>query len=147
MSKSVIFNSIKDKLNFYNIRIFAVFDENEANTRFIKSNILRYINKEPLVIHKNKTMDFFYTKDLIELIDFYIKNESPPKQIDCTYATSPTLHDVALQINNLTSHKSDIQILDSSATDNSYTGTHFPLLNYIGLKEGIRRVYNCLSKT
>ena len=49
LSKKVIHESILDKQNFYNIRIFGLFDENELPTRFIKSNIIRYIKKESMV--------------------------------------------------------------------------------------------------
>jgi nucleoside-diphosphate-sugar epimerase len=39
LSKHVINYSMKNKPNFHNVRIFAVFDENELETRFIKTNI------------------------------------------------------------------------------------------------------------
>ena len=45
LSKKIINDLTKPEPNFYNIRIFAVFDENELDTRFIKSNIKRYLNK------------------------------------------------------------------------------------------------------
>ncbi len=38
LSKKVIARSIEEINNFYNLRVFAVFDENELDTRFIKSN-------------------------------------------------------------------------------------------------------------
>ena len=62
LSKKVIAKSILEQDNFYNIKIFGVFDENELDTRFIKGNIKRYINKEPILIHQDKFMDFFYMK-------------------------------------------------------------------------------------
>ena len=45
----MIRQSILEKENFYNLRIFAVFDENEWDTRFIKTNIRHYINKKPIL--------------------------------------------------------------------------------------------------
>jgi hypothetical protein len=39
---------------------------------FIKANILRYIKKEPIQIHENKCMDFFYMEDLISVVKYYI---------------------------------------------------------------------------
>jgi len=75
LSKRVITKSILEQKNFYNIRIFAVFDENELDTRFIKGNIKRYVNKEPIIIHQDKFMDFFYMKDLVSLVDYYIQSE------------------------------------------------------------------------
>ena len=35
--------------NFFNLRIYGIFDHDEWNSRFIKSNILRYINKEKII--------------------------------------------------------------------------------------------------
>ena len=49
-SKKVIAKSILNQPNFYNLKIFGVFDENELDTRFIKANIKRYINKEPIPV-------------------------------------------------------------------------------------------------
>ena len=56
---------IQNKDNFYNVRIFAVFDENELESKFVKTNIRHYINKENIEIIQNKYMDFFYMEDLI----------------------------------------------------------------------------------
>ena len=146
LSKFVIYKSILEKRNFFNIRIFAVFDENENERRFIKSNIIRYINKQPLVIHKNKFMDFFYMEDLLNLVRFYIENEAPPKTIDCTYSSSSTLLNITKKINNLGSYQCDVNILDNIDMDAPYTGEHTQLLNYIGLYNGIKNVYGLLYK-
>ena len=70
LSKYVIRQSILEKENFYNLRIFAVFDENELNTRFIKTNIKNYINKKPITIYQDKYMDFIYMPDLIKIINY-----------------------------------------------------------------------------
>ena len=145
MSKFIIAESMKDKLHFYNIRIFAVFDERESERRFIKSNILNYVNKRPLIIHQNKLMDFFYMEDLVTLVKYYVEEVKPPKVIDCTYSSSLTLQDIALQINNLESYKCDIQLLDPSSMAAPYTGTYTPILNYNGLVNGIKNVYKVLS--
>lgn len=145
LSKFTIYKSILEKPNFFNIRIFAVFDENENSRRFIKSNILRYINQESLLIHKNKQMDFFYMSDLCELVKFYIKADNPPKEIDCTYSYSPTLLDIANIINDLDSYTCNIDILDNTGLDTSYTGYPNTLLNYFGLYSGIKEMYTKLK--
>ena len=144
LSKRVISKSISEQENFYNIRIFAVFDENELDTRFIKGNIKRYINKEPIVIHQDKFMDFFYMKDLISLVDYYIQNENPPKEIDCSYQQSYSLFDIANIINNLDTHKVHITF-NQDKMDEKYCGNSNILLNYIGLEEGIKQVYDKLK--
>jgi nucleoside-diphosphate-sugar epimerase len=72
LSKKIINSLIQPELGFYNVRIFAVFNENELDTRFIKSNIKRYIDKKEIIIYQNKQMDFFYMEDLITLVKHYI---------------------------------------------------------------------------
>lgn len=145
LSKRVIAKSILEQENFYNIRIFAVFDENELDTRFIKANIQRYINKEQIIIHQDKFMDFFYMKDLVSLVDYYIQSENPPKEIDCSYQQSYSLFNIANIINNLDTHKVHITF-NQNEMGEKYCGNSNTLLNYIGLEEGIKQVYNKLKK-
>jgi nucleoside-diphosphate-sugar epimerase len=140
ISKIAIAESIKDKLNFYNIRIFAVFDENELDRRFIKSNILKYKKKESLTIHQDKKMDFFYMKDLVNLVRYYIEHDNLPKKIDCTYEKTYTLSEIAALINNLDKHKCEIVVQNFNVAQ-QYCGTFTPLIQYIGLEKGIEEVY------
>jgi GDP-L-fucose synthase len=144
LSKRVITNSISEQKNFYSIKIFAVFDENELNTRFIKGNIKRYINKESMIIYQDKFMDFFYMKDLISLVDYYINNNNMPKQIDCSYAGLYKLSEIANIINELDEYKVDICI-ENKEMALSYYGLANVLIEYIGLKQGIKEVYNKLK--
>jgi nucleoside-diphosphate-sugar epimerase len=97
----VIRQSILEKENFYNLRIFAVFDENEWDTRFIKTNIRHYINKKPIQIYQNKNMDFFYIPDLVKLVEYYVTNNDLPKEANCHYGNTVSLKDIANLINNL----------------------------------------------
>jgi len=141
LSKKIINNLIQSEPNFYNIRIFAVFDENELDTRFIKSNIKRYLNKEDIIIHQNKLMDFFYMPDLVTLVNYYIKENHLPKVAECSYKEKYSLLDIANLINNLSDHKVSIKQLDFTE-GNSYIGNIFKELNYIGLEKGIQEVYD-----
>lgn len=143
-SKRIINEIIQKEDNFYNIRIFAVFNENELDTRFIKSNLLRYIRKEPMILHANKLMDFFYMKDLLALVDYYINIENPPKQIDCTYRYKKTLINIANFINTLADYKVEI-ILEKDIILQDYCGISNLPIKVIGLENGIKEVYNKLS--
>lgn len=143
LSKKIICDSILEIENFFNIRIFAVFDQNEWDTRFIKANIRRYINKQPLIVHENKKMDFFYMPDLLKLVEFYINTSTPPKAIDCTYEKTYTLLEVASFINSLDTHKCEINI-EKDTIGLDYSGVHTSLLDYIGLKKGIENVFRHL---
>jgi nucleoside-diphosphate-sugar epimerase len=145
-SKKVIAKSILNQDNFYNIKIFGVFDENELDTRFIKANIKRYINKEAIQINEVKFMDFFYMQDLIKVIDYYINEENPPKEFDCVYSeNSYTLFGLACLINKLDDYEVEVIYRDKVGDDYlSKYRTTLPI-EFIGLEEGIKSVYNKLK--
>lgn len=143
LSKKIINHSILDKPNFYTLRIYGLFNENEINTRFIKSNILRYINKENIIVYKNRLMDFIYFDDFTKIIETYIDNDSLNKEIDCVYTKKYSLLDIASFINRLDNYTVDIQIVESTM-DYDYIGTSAPsniCANFTGLEQGITNSY------
>ena len=145
LSKRVIAESMSTKPDFYNLRIFAVFDENELDTRFIKANVKRYLNKENLEIYQNKYMDFFYMEDLISLVNYYITAEDPVKEVNCCYNSCFSLSEIIGFINELDEYKVDV-VTHTTLVAPPYNGMYAPLLiPLIGLKEGIKRVYNKLK--
>lgn len=145
LSKFIINQSFKDKPNFYNLRIYGVFDENEWETRFIKTCIKKYISNKPMEIYQNKYRDFFYMKDLVSLVELYILNDNLPKEIDCTYCKSKTLYHITEIINHLNGHQVKIKI-NNSDIGTEYIGKFTDLgINYIGLENGIKETYNKLK--
>lgn len=121
MSKILIAKSGEAFNKFYNIRIFNIFNEDELPSRMIKGNILRYINKEKIIIHQDKYMDFMYFDDFMKIILFYIENDKCPKSINCSYKKKYLLSDIASIINNLSSHKVEIEI-QNEKLGKSYIG-------------------------
>ena len=143
-SKQVIARSIEGIDGFYNLRIYAVFDENELDTRFIKSCIQRYVDKEDIQIHQHKQMDFFYMQDLIKVIKHYIANNNLPKTYDCVYEDKKTLLDIATMVNKLSDYK--VAVIAKSELGTNYIGEYKSIgINYTGLEEGIKLVYNTLK--
>ena len=142
MSKNIIARTIYPLNDFHNIRIFNVFGDDELETRFIKANILRYINKEPIIIHQNKLMDFFYVEDLIELIKYFIDNSIFPNEINCSYKTKYSLNEVANIINTLSDYEVPV-IVENKEWSNCYMGNPIPIpVKLKGLEEGIKQMYN-----
>ena len=149
LSKHIIAKYIKDESKFYNLRICGLFDHNDLDTRFIKANIKRYIQKKDITIHNNKRMDFIYMKDLIKIIDYYISNNNLPKEVDCVYSKKYSLIDVANLINNLNTHRCKINI-ENNTSIKDYIGKNKVLKNlkleFIGLEEAIKETYQLLLK-
>lgn len=144
-SKSIINKLVHKYDNFYTLRAYAVFDENENDTRFIKTSIKRYINKESMIIHQDKLMDFIYMPDLISIIEHYIECKDLEKEIDCIYPDESSLSRIAGLINNLSNHKVFI-IYDNNQTSEPYIGSPRDLpIAFIGLEQGIKNVYDKLK--
>jgi len=149
LSKKVINNLMQDIDSAYNLRIFAVFDENELPTRFIKNNILKCANNETPEIHCNRLFDFFYMEDLLKVIDYYInstKIHNLPKIYNCCYQNKPSLVDISNYIRSL--FKQPNIEFDKPVNNDVYVGNFIGLpLDYIGLYEGITRTKNRLLQT
>lgn len=148
MSKNIISRIVDSEKNMHNIRIFNVFGHNENNHRLIKSSIKKYINKKDIIIHQDKLMDFFYIEDLISLINYYIDNNSFPKDINAVYKTKYYLSEIAEIINNLSDYKVNIKI-EQPGFSSSYIGkgmiTEILPIKFKGLETGITEIYNKLK--
>jgi nucleoside-diphosphate-sugar epimerase len=146
LSKNVIARIFDNEPNFYNLRIFNVFAENEASRRMIKASVSNYIQNKPIVIHQDKLMDFFYIDDFIKILRFYIEDKCSYKEIDCVYKDKFLLSQIAFYINNLSNHKVPI-VINSEIIGKCYTGRHsifFDQVKFLGLEKGITKVYESL---
>jgi nucleoside-diphosphate-sugar epimerase len=123
LSKNIITQLCNNIDDFFNLKLFGVFDENELHTRFIKTNLHRYIRNEAMIIHKNKFMDFFYMHDLINVVKYYITIDSSilVKNIDCVYEKKHTLKDIVDIINTANNYNVNVNIEDTTM-DDSYIG-------------------------
>jgi UDP-glucose 4-epimerase len=144
LSKKVIAKSILGNDNLYNIRIYGLFGEGELETRFIRSALTNYINNQPIQIHQNKFMDFFYMEDLWTLLKYYIDTKNPPKEVDCSYdANKRSLESIAKQINKLANYEVPINNLGGFTTE--YVGEETILnslpISLIGFEKGLQLEY------
>jgi nucleoside-diphosphate-sugar epimerase len=149
LSKRCINDIIKWDDKFINLRIFAVFDENELDTRFIKSTINNYLNRRDIVIHQNKYMDFFAMQDLLALVKHFClakDSEITNRVIDCCYERKYTLSDITNYINTLGNYSCNIAIQQPGLGEN-YTGfsNTLPSFEQVGLFAAINQMYNKLK--
>ena len=101
MAKNIICRLIEDQGKCFSFRLFNVFGADEESARFIRANIQRYIDKEPIIIHQNKIMDFFYIDDLVTLVKFYLEKSYIPEEINAFYKTKYMLSEISSIINIL----------------------------------------------
>jgi nucleoside-diphosphate-sugar epimerase len=140
LSKKIINDVITNNKNFYNVRIFGLFDHDEWESRFIKSNINRYINKQDIIIHHDKFMDFFYMDDLLQIINNIANGVETSNLIECCYGKKYKLSDIAKIINNLDQHKVNIKI-ENNNPGKDYIGGEYKKFNVVGIEKGIQTTY------
>ena len=140
LSKKLINNFIHETENFYDLRIYGVFDENEPETKFIKRSIKSNLAKEKISIFNNKMMDYIYMPDLCSLVEYYIESKNPKKEIDCCYKDKLTLFNVANFINSISDFKSKIEV--ESYSYDHYIGPKIDLpVKVLGLKKGLKKTF------
>ena len=138
MAKAAIAKNVL-KHGFYNLRIFGCFNNDEPESRFIKTCIRNIKNGEPIVIPQDKYFDFFYAKDVNIVIE-KILQEHPLayKDINLSYRNKLKLSELALIISHKMNAGGSISVEKNGL---SYTGdsTNLEQLNLplIGLDKAL----------
>lgn len=145
LSKKLIADMIDKTPNFYNLIIYGVFDENELDTRFIKANILKCMDDQPMVIHKDKYMDFFHMSDLIELVKVYINNNNCDKSIECKYEEVYRLTHIAEMISIVLGKVCKIK-MNEEGLDKPYIGENRKLFVKGNFKNRLKETINKIWK-
>lgn len=135
--------------NIFNIRIFNVFGEKEKEDRLIKSCVKNALKGNPLVIHRNKWMDFFSVSDLFTVLEHIVLNydtEDIPTDINMCYPDKYTLEEIATLIKKLTESDSPIVIESRELTPSYYgSGNALKSLNLplLGFKASLQKLLEC----
>lgn len=145
LSKKLIADMINETPNFYNIIIYGLFDENELNTRFIKANVRRCMNDEPMVIHQDKYMDFFHMEDLINVVNWYIHRDPHDKIFECIYEEVYRLTHIAEMIALILGKTAKIE-LKKEGLDKPYTGKDREFTIDSNFKDRLKETINKLWK-
>ena len=145
LSKNIISKLSTHHPIILNLRIFGCFYYNELSTRFIRNNINNYIKNKPIIIHHDRCMDFLYMEDLLNVIEHFIRTPvTCYTDINMSYLKKYKLSDIANIINELSSHKVDINI-ENKTSGLNYTGNGEKLnslgLELKGLEFGIKECY------
>lgn len=95
MSKYFIAQHLRGIPNGYNLRIFGVFDENESETRFIKTAINSTLRGAVFNVLGPLEMSFIYMNDFIWMLERVINDETNGvREFDCVYPNDPKNDDL-----------------------------------------------------
>lgn len=134
--------------NIICLRIFGLYGKYEDYLyKYISNSIIKNIFKLPIVINQNACFDYLYIKDFIQIIKLIIKFNTKDKFINITPTQSIDLIDIAEIINDISSFKSDIVILNEGNNkiytgDNSVLLKNFNNFKFTSYKDGISELYN-----
>jgi nucleoside-diphosphate-sugar epimerase len=157
-SKNLIAKTLLGYNNALTLRLFGCFYHNETSNRFIRNSIERYIKDEPIIIHQDRYMDFFYMEDLATIIKRLIVKTETHKlsaldiDMNMSYDMTYTLRQIADMINRLSwEHHSDI-IIEKDGMSKSYSGQGYNFsvascmnMEIKGIRKGIQECYERLK--
>ena len=98
MSKNILAREVLKHENVFNMRLFGCFGRHEEKSRFFSNALTGMKSNEPIEVHQNRKMDFFWAQDVCRVIDFYmqhVRDRELPKDINLTYDTDTTLEEMA----------------------------------------------------
>lgn len=139
LSKNIVSRMSYNTDNFYTLRLFGLFGKTESKSRLLK----KVLAGEHIEIN-DRYFDYFYIKDLIPILDYFINKTPKYKDINVVYPEKIRLSNFINQfceIHGLT--KSNIRISDTPGL--SYTGSSSKLINlpinFSGLLQGLKDYY------
>lgn len=154
LAKSIIEKRSENIWYCGTLRLFGVFGSKEKDTRFIKNNIKRYIEQQPIEINQDCKYNYFSVYDLTEIMIDILSCKDPYNYylngqiMNVGYEGYTTLTDLANIINTLDTYKVPVKI-DKPGWGRSYYSDN-KLLNetlslnkvkQIGLQNSIQRMF------
>jgi UDP-glucose 4-epimerase len=146
LAKSIQTRRMYEFQDAFTLRLFGCFGPYEDNTRFIKRAILNTLAEEPIEIHQDREMDFFYVEDVGRTITHILKHGCMNRNINLVYQTKHTLKYIAKDVASFFEY-SKIAVNKKGMAD-SYSGKgdrlsgmQVPLL---GLHRGINEMVSQL---
>jgi UDP-glucose 4-epimerase len=88
LSKNICSRTCTLTDNFFNLRLFGVFYSNEPARRLLP----KVISNQPMLID-DKYFDYFYLKDILPVVDYYINNFPKYKDLNLVYKNKMLLSD------------------------------------------------------
>ena len=129
--KSVVSRFVQKSNNMIQLRIFGAYGEYENyKYKFISNAIVKNLLNLPIIINKNVFFDYIYIDDLVEIIDWFMHNDSKKKIYNVTTGKKIDLITLSNIINEASDFKSKIEVLNEGL-NNEYTSNNDRLMGEI----------------
>jgi GDP-L-fucose synthase len=131
-SKYVMSRYAENADGVYCLRLFGVFGPYEDyEYRFISNAILKNILHMPITIMQNVYFDWLYVKDLMPIVEHFVRNRPAEKTYNVTTGRTTDLLSIAGMINACSDYRSDVRVVNPGLNA-EYSGSNARLLREIG---------------
>lgn len=151
LSKNIITRqALSDYENIWVLRLFGCFNWDDDPSRFIKAGIENIKRGQPIKVHTNKLMDYFFMDDVFLVMDYILKHGGP-RNINLVYDEKMNLLTIANMILKHMDGEKKMITLESPETDSPYTGCpevlyRLPIADQLyGLEDGIKKTTRILT--
>jgi nucleoside-diphosphate-sugar epimerase len=130
------------------LRFFNVFGISETPERFLRANITRYWARQPMRVHQDFYMDFFYVRDTVPILKRWLTDEEIPSEINLVYQEKLLLSEICGKLNRFGNYQVDVQI-DCEEHGSDYCGDGSVLasmgLSLNGLDYGLEIMFSTIK--
>lgn len=143
-SKYIINKYIEHLPGTVNLRLFGVFGQHEDwRTRFISNAICRAIYDLPITIIQDVLFDYLYIEDLLDIIEWFLKNDPKERAYNISTDRIYRLSDLAKMILAVLEKDLPIEVLRKGygrecSGDNSRLRLEMQDLRFTPMKKAIR---------
>ncbi len=144
--------SEKSQENILHLRLFCVFGKYEDyGKRFISRSICRNLFRLPIEINQNAFFDYIYIDDIVEIVNYFIKNGNREKIYNVGFGQPIDLVSLAGIINEIADKKTDI-IVKKQGLNKEYSCDNSKLFNEVrnlsltSMRRGIKELYEYYKK-
>jgi GDP-L-fucose synthase len=131
-SKYIMSKHTEKSLNIYDLRLFGVFGKYEDwRIRFISNACCKSIMDMPITIKQNVYFDYLYINDLVNITEWFIKNEPQYKCYNICTGRTYDLLTLAEKILNISGKNLPINIA-KKGLGREYSGDNKRFLDEIG---------------
>jgi nucleoside-diphosphate-sugar epimerase len=135
-SKNLISRLCYEKNNFYTLRLFGCFGNEEDRNRLLK----KYISIQDSFSLIDRYFDYISIEDFFRVVKFYILNDIEFRDINCVYNEKIKLSEFLTRYDQFKDIKSNFSIINQS--DKNYTGNGNKLnelkINLKGLNQSLK---------
>lgn len=148
LHKYAIAKYIEKSVNIVELRIFGLFGKYEDYViRFISNMICKAIFDLPLTMRQNRKLDYFYTDDLPQVVEYFMEEDSLYKAYNVTTDAGIELFQLARLVLKISGKDLPVIVARDGmgveySGDNSRLRHEIPYLKFTPMEEAVKKMYN-----